>query len=633
MNSLYLCYHSATSRQFTLAVLRELRARGLDSFLTLDETSDEALALAHAADIIVCIITPASTESLAHDSLQTKVLEQALMSGQPILALYTYGATPGDIGLERAPGTIRAGLRAIPVVMPPFTGDDALESGLDHLHGQLIALFENSILADGPPMPAQATETLQRALRLPAPDVEMLLAEAWYNRALIASDPGVRMAALDRVVDRAPGWPEPRFQRAQLRLRAGDPAGARDDCDVAAETLDDAQLWLCRGQARRQLGDSSGAEADFSRALERDAGLAAAWNGRGLCRRALGNLTGALSDFETAQTLEPPSAALYIQRGLTHKAMAAGRPSTEAEAFLLAALTDYDAALALDPGSSIALNNRGVLRLQLGDVPGAIADLDQALARDPAYESARRNRAAAEQALRRAAAAEARAAAETRVSLALGLASAGMFDQALDTLTEALELDPESAAAYHARARLRAARGERDAALEDFAKTLELEPTSALAYADRGEMYLASGELDKASRDFSRAIRAAPENAHFQFRRGLVRSEAGDYARAIEDFSGAIERGGQLGLAYYHRGLAHAALGKFDDAIADYNAALAFDPALAEAYLNRGLARAARKDDASRRAAIEDLKHYQVQSTGEDRAEVDRILRTLESRR
>ena len=76
-----------------------------------------------------------------------------------------------------------------------------------------------------------------------------------------------------------------------------------------------------------------------------------------------------------------------------------------------------------------------------------------------------------------------------------------------------------------------------------------------------------------------------------------------------------------------------AALGEFDAAIADYNSALVFDPEMAEAYLNRGLARAAHTDSASRRAAIEDLKLYQVQSSGEDRAEVDRILRKLESQR
>ncbi|MFN8377944.1 MAG: tetratricopeptide repeat protein [Anaerolineae bacterium] len=632
MNSLYLSHHPAASRAFALTVFRDLRARGIDALLAVDGTDETALALAQSASVLVCIVTPASAPEFAKGGRQVQEIAQALELEQPVLGLYAYGASPGDPALQSTPDPIREALQATPVVTPPITDENALEAGLDYLHGQLIVLFENSPGRDEPTASSESVSA-QRLMRMAVPNHESLLAEAWYNRALTASNAASRLDALNHVIDLNPDWAEARYQRGTLRLRAGDSAGARDDFDAAAVSIDEPRLWLLRGQARRQLGDLAGAAGDFGQAIERDPAQVPAWIGRGLCRRALGDLNGALGDFDAALRLGPATASLYINRGLTHKALAQDRPSDEARQFLEAARADYDAALKLEPGSAVALNNRGVVRLQLGDVPGAIGDLDAALERDSAYESARRNRAAAEQALRSAAAAEDRAAAETRVSLALGLAASGQFDSALETLAEALELDPNSAAAYHARARLRAAMGNTDGALEDFARTMELEPDSALAYADRGELYLASNQLDKAARDFSRAIRAAPENAHYQFRRGLVRSEAGDYARAVEDFTGAIDRGAPLGPTYYHRGLAYAAMGEFDAAIADYNAALAFDPEMAEAYLNRGLARAARADAASRRAAIEDLKLYQVQSTGEDRAEVERILRKLESQR
>jgi len=632
MNSLYLSHHPAASRTFALAVFRDLRARGIDARLSTSDDEAAALALARSASVLVCIVTPAAASDLAKGGRQTNEILQALETGQPVLGLFAYGAAPGDAALRSAPEAVRAALHATPVITPPITDEDALEAGLDYLHGQLTMLFENSTVGDSPTSASEAGSA-QRLLRMAAPNHAALLAEAWYNRALTASNTAVRLDALNHVLELNPDHAEASFQRGTLRLRAGDAAGARDDFNAAAVMLDTARLWLLRGQARRQSGDLAGAAEDFGRVIERDGSQTTAWIGRALCRRSLGDLTGALWDFDAALRLGPASASLHINRGLTHKALAQGQTSAAARPYLEAARADYDAALELEPRSAVALNNRGVVRLQLGDVPGAISDLDAALERDPAYESARRNRTAAEAALRSAAAAEDRAAAETRVSLALGLAASGMFDNAIETLAEALELDPNSAAAYHTRARLRAAQGETEAALEDFARTLELEPENALAFADRGELFLATSQLDKAARDFSRAIRAAPDNAHFQFRRGLVRSEAGDHARAIEDFSGAIERGGPLGAAYYHRGLAHAALGEFDAAIADYNAALAFDPDLAEAYLNRGLARAAHSDSASRRAAIEDLKLYLVQSSGEDRAEVERILRKLEGRR
>lgn len=632
MNSLYISHHPTASRAFALAVFRDLRARGLDALLAIDGTADEALALARSADAMVVVITPASAASLGHAGRQTAELALALEAGQPVLGLFAYGAAPGDAAFQQQTPEMRAALSALPVIAPPLTNADALTVGLDYLHGQLIALFENSG-DDGAAETehaALAREALQRALRLPAPEHEALLAEAWYNRALTARDSASRLAALDRAVDLQPDYTQARFERGALRLRLGDAAGAKEDFDATALTRDEAQVWVLRGQARRQLGDLAGAATDFTLAIDRDPALAVAYSGRGLSRKALGDLRGALADFTAALERSQPTAALYINRGLTHKALAENLPGPQAQPMLEAARLDYDAALALDPGSATALNNRGVVRLQLGDVPGAIADLDAALERDPGYSSAQRNRMAAEQALRRAAASESRAAAETHVNLALALAHGGLIESALNELGEALELDPSSADAHHARARLRAAQSDRDGAFEDFARVIELSPANALAYADRAELFLADGELDKAARDLTRAIRAAPGNAHYLLRRGIVRSEAGDYARALEDFTASLERNDAQALTYYHRGLAHAALNDFDAAIADYNAALRIDPELADAYLNRGLARAAKHQPAATRAAIEDLKLYLVQTPGDDRAEIERILRVLE---
>jgi tetratricopeptide (TPR) repeat protein len=116
-------------------------------------------------------------------------------------------------------------------------------------------------------------------------------------------------------------------------------------------------------------------------------------------------------------------------------------------------------------------------------------------------------------------------------------------------------------------------------------------------------------------------------------RRGIARAETADYERAIEDFDASLERDDTQAAAFYHRGIAHAALNQFHAAIADYNAALRLQPDMAEAYLNRGLAHAALRQPAETRAAIEDLQLYMVQSSGDDRAEVESILRALQKQR
>ncbi|HYO88331.1 MAG TPA: tetratricopeptide repeat protein [Candidatus Limnocylindrales bacterium] len=634
MNSVYIGYHPAASRSFALAVFRDLRARGVDALLLVNGADVDALARARTADVLLCVVTPGSAAALKDGGRTARELEQAISLAQPVLGLFAYGAGPADESLGALGDGVRTALRENAVVTPPGFEPDALMTSLDHLYGQLIALFENSLAADdGSRVVAGFQDEARTALRLPPPSADALLAEAWLNRALTTTDPKQRLQSLDKALALAPERTDARMERAVLRLHQGNAQGACDDFDAAAADFSDPRFYVLRGQARRQSGDVQGAASDFGLAVAGDITLAAAWSGRGLCRRALGDYAGALDDFDAALALAPPSAPLLINRGLTRRALAQELDSDEAHALLEAARADYDAALALEPRSAIALNNRGVVRLQLGDVPGAIADLDAALERAPEYASARRNRAAAEEALRRAATSEARSAAETHISLALALAHGGLMESALTELGEALELDPSSGSAYHTRARLRAALGDRDGAFEDFEQALALGPGNALAYADRAEMYLAANQWDRAARDFTRAIRAAPGNAHYLLRRGITRSEACDYERAVEDFSASLERDHRQAAAFYYRGLAHAALEDFSAAISDYNAALAIEPHMAEAYLNRGLAHAALRNPEGTRAAVEDLQLYLVQSTGDDRAEVERILRALQKQR
>lgn len=634
MNTVYIGYHANASRAFALAIFRDLRARGVDALLLANGGDEAALERARAADVLLCVITPASAAELHEGGRPSHELEQALALGQPVLGLFAYGANLANKAIITLAPEMRAALQSNAVVTPPAFEPDTFTASLDHLHGQLIALFENHPARDISPQDvARAQEDARQALRLTPPGPDALLAEAWLNRALTATSPEKKLQALDKVLALAPERTDARVERAVLRLHRGDPKGAADDFDAVTADDHDPRFYVLRGQARRQSGDSHGAASDFGLAIERDPSLAAAYSGRGLCRRALGDLAGALEDFSTTLTLATPTAPILINRGLTRRALAQELPSAEAQPLLEAARGDYDAALALEPNSVIALNNRGVVRLQLGDVTGAIADLDAALERAPEYTSAQRNRTAAEEALRRAATAEARSAAETHISLALALAHGGLMENALTELGEALALDPSSASAFHTRARLRAVLGDREGALEDFAQTLTLEPGNALAFADRAEIYLAADQWDRAARDFTRAIRAAPGNAHYLLRRGITRSETADYERAIEDFSASLERDNRLAATYYHRGLAYAALKNFPAAIADYNAALKQQPDMADAYLNRGLAQAALRQPEATRAAIEDLQHYLVQSGTDDRAEVERILRVLQRSR
>ena len=56
------------------------------------------------------------------------------------------------------------------------------------------------------------------------------------------------------------------------------------------------------------------------------------------------------------------------------------------------ALSDYSAALALQPRNAYALYNRGIARDRAGDAPGAVADFTAALAEDPGNADFHHNR-------------------------------------------------------------------------------------------------------------------------------------------------------------------------------------------------------------------------------------------------
>jgi tetratricopeptide (TPR) repeat protein len=55
-------------------------------------------------------------------------------------------------------------------------------------------------------------------------------------------------------------------------------------------------------------------------------------------------------------------------------------------------MRDYDEAIRLDPENAHAFNNRGIIRLELGDPGRAIADFDRAIGEEPSYAKSFRNR-------------------------------------------------------------------------------------------------------------------------------------------------------------------------------------------------------------------------------------------------
>lgn len=132
------------------------------------------------------------------------------------------------------------------------------------------------------------------------------------------------------------------------------------------------------------------AVADFSRAIEAgglDAeSLALAHNNRGVVHAELGDFDRAIDDYGRALALRPGDAktAKNLRIAHTRRALAAirlGEPDR--------ALADLGRAIQLEPEHPTAYLRRGVLRLERGDVQGAIEDLEAVVRLAPDSREAR----------------------------------------------------------------------------------------------------------------------------------------------------------------------------------------------------------------------------------------------------
>lgn len=345
-----------------------------------------------------------------------------------------------------------------------------------------------------------------------------------------------------------------------------------------------ATLWDNRGLNHTKLHEFAAAAADFDIAIEK-ADSALYRQHRAKARFGSGDYEGALADWQHA-------------RDLDHTV---GEPPFDRE------WIPFNQAVAAHPRSIQPLIERArflVKQAQARNAPeNSTFTLAQMLAGDTPT---------------------------TRLNPA-----AGLMQAALDDMNFAVELEPNTAAAWIERARTRRAglalklsAGERDfsrtSPVEDYSRAVDCEPHNAVAWFERGacRTALADDETDEvkaqalradAMGDFSHAIYCAPESsgeAHFrraEIERRQVHSDdytlLVDYANAIAqqlkptspEEPALLARDSALSQAHSVRGLILTKRGQFTAALSDFDQALKYhDNQLA--FLERGKLRVRRGD-------------------------------------
>jgi len=486
---------------------------------------------------------------------------------------------------------------------------------------------------------ARAVEALTQALHL---DPHHDAAHAWRalarrRESAVPSDEAIQamLADFDTAIEIQPDHVGYHLYRAEVRLGAGDFAGAAADCSfVLAREPESGEAHALRGIARQRLGDSAGAVEDCTAAIDREADSADVYVARAFAQEDLDSGEEALGDCDAALELNPDDAVACNLRGTIRLKM--GDVDEAAE--------DFEAAIKMQPDWALPYANRGNVCRARGDNEGAVREYSRALELDPQLVFAHLNRALAwadrqedEKALEDFAAA---------LRIAPDIAGAYMerawlrtrreeYDEALADLNEALRLQPDLAPAYFHRGRLHLQQGNYDEALRDFDRVIDLVPDLAAAYSSRGSVWIQKGEPDKADADFQQAVVCEPGMAEaFALERLLLeaayhgRREEFDEAinrateaiemdeeclpayamragahwyseqlvEAIDDYSRLIEEDGDDFHALAARGQVYAELGEFDLALADLERAIALGrkragkTGLAYAYNGRALA-------------------------------------------
>jgi tetratricopeptide (TPR) repeat protein len=223
----------------------------------------------------------------------------------------------------------------------------------------------------------------------------------------------------------------------------------------------------------------------------------------------------------------------------------------------------YSQAIHLKPDFAEALNNRGLVRREQGDLVGARHDFDAALRLTPDDADLFYNRA------------------DLR-------AAQGDVGGAREDYDAAIRLKPSFAEALNNRGLLRWAQGDLPEARDDFDAALSLTPDDAEVFANRAVLRVEQGDLEGAREDYDAAISLKPDFGEALRNRGLLRRKQDDLPGARDDFDAAIRLKPDYAQAFRNRGNLRKQQGDVVGARDDFDAAIRLKPDYAQAFRNRG---------------------------------------------
>jgi tetratricopeptide (TPR) repeat protein len=207
------------------------------------------------------------------------------------------------------------------------------------------------------------------------------------------------------------------------------------------------------------------------------------------------------------------------------------------------------------------------------------------------------------------------------------LAALDRSEQAITTLSRAMDMDPNYSEYYLERGALLLKLERLEEAERDLVRAIELSPPYPEAWTNLGQCYRAAGRLQEAEHAYNMALDLDPRVNLALTGRADVLFERGELVGALADYSAALAVQPEQPLVMAARAIANFEAGRIGEAINDLDGAIQLAPETAELYQNRAIALA----EAGRAgAARADLQLYlRLRPDAEDRADVERQLMSL----
>jgi len=154
---------------------------------------------------------------------------------------------------------------------------------------------------------------------------------------------------------------------------------------------------------------------------------------------------------------------------------------------------------------------------------------------------------------------------------------AGRDSDAIDTLTRALDLRPDDAAALEMRGTLYFQENQPEQAYADLTRAVQLEPDRLSARSLRGSVAHQLGETTAGLKDLAEVLRRDERFRPAYIARGNIYMAKGEFARAIDDLTRAIALKPSA-YALNKRAACNYFTKNYAKAVADHEAALKLDP-------------------------------------------------------